>query len=64
MKSAVATKSSRSPAKLRRAAAKANARPTLFDRLKAFDGRADDLPTDLALQHDHYLYGVPKRPAR
>ena len=21
-----------------------------------------DLPTDAAAQHDHYLYGVPKRP--
>jgi len=21
----------------------------------------DDLPTDLAEQHDHYLYGVPKK---
>ncbi len=21
----------------------------------------DDLPTDLAKQHDHYLYGVPKK---
>ncbi len=21
----------------------------------------DDLPTDLAAQHDHYLYGTPKR---
>jgi hypothetical protein len=23
----------------------------------------DDLPTDLAHQHDHYLYGTPKKPA-
>jgi len=22
---------------------------------------ADDLPADLAAQHDHYLYGTPKR---
>jgi bifunctional DNA-binding transcriptional regulator/antitoxin component of YhaV-PrlF toxin-antitoxin module len=22
----------------------------------------DDLPDDLAAQHDHYLYGTPKRP--
>jgi hypothetical protein len=22
----------------------------------------DDLPTDLAAQHDHYIYGTPKRP--
>jgi hypothetical protein len=24
----------------------------------------DDLPTDLAYQHDHYLYGTPKKPPR
>jgi hypothetical protein len=24
-------------------------------------GTADDLPADLSLQHDHYLYGTPKR---
>ena len=23
----------------------------------------DTLPTDLATQHDHYIYGTPKRPA-
>jgi Arc/MetJ-type ribon-helix-helix transcriptional regulator len=23
----------------------------------------DKLPTDLAEQHDHYIYGTPKRPA-
>ena len=23
--------------------------------------KADDLPVDLSLQHDHYLYGTPKR---
>jgi Arc/MetJ-type ribon-helix-helix transcriptional regulator len=26
------------------------------------DKEWDKLPTDLAEQHDHYLYGVPKRP--
>ena len=24
-------------------------------------GSIDDLPSDLAEQHDHYLYGTPKR---
>jgi len=24
-------------------------------------GTADDLPSDLAVNHDHYLYGAPKR---
>jgi hypothetical protein len=23
----------------------------------------ETLPTDLATQHDHYIYGTPKRPA-
>ena len=26
------------------------------------DAEFDKLPTDLAEQHDHYLYGTPKRP--
>jgi hypothetical protein len=25
-------------------------------------GALDSLPNDLAAQHDHYLYGTPKRP--
>ena len=25
-------------------------------------GTADDLPPDLSANHDHYLYGTPKRP--
>ena len=29
--------------------------------LSEMAGKADDLPTDLSLQHDHYLYGTPKR---
>jgi hypothetical protein len=24
-------------------------------------GTADDLPVDLSINHDHYLYGTPKR---
>jgi hypothetical protein len=24
-------------------------------------GTADDLPADLSINHDHYLYGTPKR---
>jgi len=24
-------------------------------------GTADDLPADLSVNHDHYLYGTPKR---
>lgn len=26
------------------------------------DEEFDKLPTDLAEQHDHYIYGIPKRP--
>ena len=61
MKSATAAKVRRATGKLRHRAGKPAARLTLYDQLKAFDGRADDLPADLALQHDHYLYGTAKR---
>ncbi len=36
-------------------------RTTVADRLAAFIGIADDLPADLARNHDHYLHGAPKR---
>ena len=36
--------------------------PTLFDRLKPVIGQAEGLPPDMAEQHDHYIYGTPKRP--
>ena len=29
--------------------------------LSEIAGKADDLPADPSLQHDHYLYGTPKR---
>jgi len=29
--------------------------------LSEMAGKADDLPADLSLQHDHYLYRTPKR---
>lgn len=35
--------------------------PTLGERLASFIGVAKDLPPDLAENHDHYLYGTPKR---
>jgi hypothetical protein len=34
--------------------------PTIRSLLK-FAGRANDLPADMAAQHDHYLHGAPKR---
>lgn len=36
--------------------------PTLYDTLKPFIGSVDDLPEDFSVNHDHYLYGTPKRP--
>ena len=36
--------------------------PSLLDRLGDVVGAVDDLPADLAAQHDYYLYGTPKRP--
>lgn len=35
--------------------------PSLFDRLKSVAGKANGLPSDLAINHDHYLHGQPKR---
>jgi hypothetical protein len=36
-------------------------RPSLAQKLRKWGGHAKGLPADLAQQHDHYLYGVPKR---
>jgi hypothetical protein len=35
--------------------------PTLADIFRDFIGCANDLPADMAKNHDHYLYGTPKR---
>jgi len=35
--------------------------PTLASRLAPFIGKLEGLPSDLSINHDHYLYGVPKR---
>ena len=35
--------------------------PTLYERLKSVAGKAKGLPADLAINHDHYLHGQPKR---
>lgn len=39
----------------------APAEPTLFDRFQHLAGQAKQLPPDAAEQHDHYLYGTPKK---
>ena len=36
-------------------------RKTLAERFKNIIGKAKGLPDDLAENHDHYLYGTPKR---
>ena len=35
--------------------------PSLYDRLKSAVGKAQGLPEDAAHNHDHYLYGLPKK---
>ena len=34
---------------------------TLGQKLMKYAGKAVSLPEDAALNHDHYLYGAPKR---
>jgi hypothetical protein len=40
--------------------------PTVWEKLRQlaekYENEPCDLPEDLALNHDHYLYGTPKRP--
>jgi hypothetical protein len=38
-----------------------NELPTLAESLKDFIGILEDLPEDAATNHDHYLYGAPKK---
>jgi hypothetical protein len=33
----------------------------LREMLLSFAGAVEGLPSDMALNHDHYLYGVPKK---
>lgn len=35
--------------------------PTLEEMFAPFIGVLEDLPSDLALNHDHYLHGQPKK---
>lgn len=36
--------------------------PTLLKRISRLAGKAKHLPVDAAEQHDHYLYGTPRKP--
>jgi hypothetical protein len=44
-----------------RATARRKRLPTHYDLLKPFIGIGKDLPPDFSINHDHYLYGAPKR---
>jgi hypothetical protein len=35
--------------------------PSFYERLKPLIGKAVGLPPDASVNHDHYLYGVPKQ---
>jgi hypothetical protein len=35
--------------------------PSLYDQFQPFVGAAVGLPEDLAMNHDHYLHGQPKK---
>jgi predicted DNA-binding antitoxin AbrB/MazE fold protein len=37
-------------------------RKTLAERFQDVIGAVNDLPSDIAENHDHYLYGTPKNP--
>lgn len=37
------------------------AKQTLGQKLLKYAGKAVDLPSDLSRNHDHYLYGTPKK---
>lgn len=35
--------------------------PTLYEQFRDFIGIANDLPEDMAENHDHYIHGTPKK---
>ncbi len=36
-------------------------KPTLRERLAKLAGTVDDLPADMARNHDHYIHGAPQK---
>jgi len=42
-------------------APKSRSHKSVWEVLRNFAGTAEGLPPDLSENHDHYLYGVPKR---
>ena len=49
-------------ARSERGRGKSPRRPAMYERYARFIGKAKGLPPDFSAQHDHYLYGTPKRP--
>lgn len=35
--------------------------PSLYERMESVIGSVEGLPSDMAINHDHYLHGQPKR---
>ena len=61
MKAATLSKPRRRITRVLRKEAKPSAMPTLLEQFAKFDGMLNEAPPDLALNHDHYRLGVPKR---
>lgn len=49
------------PVRPRAGRSKTRKPPSLAERLGPVLGKAEGLPSDLAQNHDHYLYGLPKQ---
>ena len=49
---------------VQRAAERDGGESSLSEMLLSFAGTVEGLPEDMALNHDHYLYGVPKKSER
>lgn len=39
-----------------------NGGPSIWEKLQDLAGTVEGLPEDMAKNHDHYLYGTPKKP--
>ena len=47
--------------KVRRASQRDKKPPTVYDRYSRSIGVVKGMPADFSINHDHYLYGTPKR---
>jgi predicted DNA-binding antitoxin AbrB/MazE fold protein len=56
------TEGQRVTVELREFPAQQEEEPTVWQRLLELSGALNDGPTDASRNHDHYLYGAPKRP--